>query len=141
MLKITLFLIFLTVYFSDDLQTFVDAYHLKNNYFEKRINKKGERKWKIPSFYDLHPEFGRPLHELIEFDFSKSAKEYLEHVLKRLIDRNELKLYTKEEVEKEVELSWIDRTYHGIGYIPSDVQDYDKLLGALSYPPSQGHLV
>lgn len=47
----------------------VDAYHLKDNYYNTAIRRKRdgsiENKWEIPHFNDLHPENAFPWHELV----------------------------------------------------------------------------
>jgi len=107
--------------------SYLDALHLKENYFQKRINRKGEKTWLIPSFKDLHPKMAKPFYKIL--DKHGLSSDGFNFIRQNLAVRNSnlnLKMYTRDEIVEDED--WNDLTPSpGIGKLPSEMQDANFL--------------
>ena len=87
--------------------SYLDAFYLKNNFYNKRINKKGNKVWKIPKFEDLHPLRAKPFYEILNDNYlSSDGDEFIKQNFGDSGLELDIKLYTKEELINDN--YWID---------------------------------
>lgn len=113
--------------------SYLDAFHLKENYFQKRLNKKGEKAWRIPSFKELHPKFARPFYQIL--NKSGLSGDGYNFVNKNITAQNSnlnLKMYTRGEIVDDED--WIDLTPSpSIGKLPTEMSEANFLKGEVVF--------
>jgi hypothetical protein len=87
--------------------SYLDAFYLKENYFQKKVNKKGEKTWIIPSFKELHPKVAKPFFQILNKNgLSGNGQNFIRENLCVYNPNLNLKLYTRDEVLYDED--WID---------------------------------
>lgn len=89
--------------------SFTSAIHIKEKFQNQYKNSKGELKWHIPSFHELHPEFAKPLRNFDGWFIDQlHASELIENTFKYSPTNYDLTIYSKEQLLNDD--SWVDLT-------------------------------
>ncbi|UTW61718.1 hypothetical protein KFE98_17155 [bacterium SCSIO 12741] len=67
--------------------SFISAHFLKENYCNKSFDKEGKPKWKIPSFFDLHPYHAAPWNNLVCHSEATDLDSFLSYLNLKIHDK------------------------------------------------------
>lgn len=113
--------------------SYIDAFFLRNNYYQKRTSKKGKKTWKIPSFKDLHPYPAKAFHQIL--DKKSLSGDGYNFIIENFQSENNnlnLKMYTREELMDDED--WIDLTpAPSIGRLQNDFDENKFIKGEIGF--------
>lgn len=99
--------------------TIASAACVKDNFYSDEVSLKNPR-WKIPTFFDLHPNMAVPLHWAVSNMLNDTQSSILSYLGFRNVDN--CKYYTREELEEDERWKYI-RELGQIGRIGPDPRD------------------
>lgn len=107
--------------------SYLDAFHLKENYFQKRTNRKGEKAWLIPSFKDLHPKVAKPFYQILDKNgITSDGQNFIRENPSGRNSNINLRLYSRDEIVEDKD--WTDLTPSpSIGKLPAKMDDANFL--------------
>lgn len=103
--------------------SFVNAFFIKDSYYQKRTNQSGKLTWKIPSFKELHPRHAKAFHEILGLEILIIDNQYLIEIpTGDGIRKFKLEKYSYEDITNDE--NWIDQSKRGIN---KSVSRYDDI--------------
>ena len=105
--------------------SFVSAEYVKEKFYNKKTDKKGNLQWKVPNFSDLHPSPAKPFHHICELIGSLRS---ITNCINNLTDKiNFVQIYSREELIADD--NWLDLSpAPHIGRLPTDFFEFSQII-------------
>lgn len=106
--------------------SYVDAFYIKNNFFNKRVTRNGEKTWIIPSFENLHPTIAKPFHQLLDQSIlNNSGYNFIEENFISENQNIDIQMYTENELIEAP--YWLELSEQSsLGNIPFNMVNISK---------------